>query len=155
MPPLPSIDVMQLPTLHRSFSDAPIGTLLQVRSSSLGVIVGMHCLEGDVHGVLFLEGDQAGTMAFQNQVDRGAMDVTDLVTITVQEPAPQPATTDFKIGRLYLETATREIFMWSKLVNTGWVSIVDPKNARRGHLLGALRQDLLIDLGTAKIEPKL
>src|ERR1700722_11739356 len=77
--------------LHKSWAEAPVGTLLQVSEDGPAPIIGIRC---ELFGIpapqlLVLDGKGAGLFLSSDELgQRAAIDVTALVSICVKDAAP-------------------------------------------------------------------
>jgi hypothetical protein len=160
MPLLTPIPLSALPTIYATLRDAPVGALVQMRyrKPKTDLVGGMHCMQqtaaGDVHGVLILDGPDAGTTVREAVLRSGALDVSKALALCVSEPAPEPPAPDREptTGRLYYDAATQSAYMRVTLTGTGWVCVFDTKDEKVGELFGTIRSDL-VDLGAPCLEP--
>jgi len=136
-----------LAVLYPSFTDAPVGRLLQLRPVGEEPQVGLRCAVAAANGmidcVLVLEGDRAGQLHDLN---------TNLVEITAREPAPSQGQPN--LGFLYYYAKDDLTLMWSTLrgVDNRFVCVFDKKQTQAGVLIGTPYPELLFELGMASVE---
>jgi hypothetical protein len=159
LPHLSSVKLNALPAIYSSIDRAPIGTLIQCRARNDRAsepIVGLRCEVHDprytkpVPGLVPLEGKSRGVFLAQPSLDvPGAMDVSGLLTISVANPAPQPAHSDHRVGNLYIDTGSLAIYAWSQLLDDhAWLCVLDPSNTTPpGQFVRSLDLMLLVELG--------
>jgi hypothetical protein len=159
-----SIALSALPAVYDQFAASPIGALVQCRPRTAGdsdLVVG---LRGDVMdiayskmmpGIVLLDGEARGTYkSVIDLVHPGAMDVSNLLTINVRNPAPQPANYTQSVGTLYVDAATLKVYMWSHFPRDHlWVCVSDPQGSDRGQCAAALDITRFVELGEPMLAP--
>jgi hypothetical protein len=136
MPALEAISLSELKPLDL-WANATRGSLLQVKIGATAC-VGVRCIfnvaNGSTDGVVILTGDQMGKLALYNDLQRPAVDVSELVEIVVRTPdlfiKPGQA---LEPGMLFYYE--RGFYLWFNVLTgtgSGFVCLSSADQARRG-----------------------
>lgn len=112
---------LQTTTFYRSWRDAPVGRLLQMRADpgatdiAIGIRISAPVEDGALDGFVVLEGNTAGRLVTGGEdIDLPAADVTDLLVKCVHSVAPTPLAGKLPArGKLYTNPFHENVYIWA------------------------------------------